>query len=224
MAGKEENHLDGGDPRSLEGGRNAVRTAMAALLVLATGVAAATDYPVSGSLTVNGNGAPLPGGGAFMGSGYDPASGAIAEGSFVFPQTTFSFDTPLGTAVATYVLDQTDTSSGAVWADATAALTPASFTLTVLSLTVGIFPVDVGTCVLGPIVIELAGTASADGLALGDDGFEIPALAGGACGGYGKVINTAIAGTNNQAALDLAGDFTPPADTDTIFASGFDSP
>jgi hypothetical protein len=197
---------------------------MAAMLVIATGIAAATDYPVSGSLTVNGNVAPLPDGGAFVGSGYDPASGAIAEGSFVFPQTTFSFDTPLGTAVATYVLDQTDSSTGTVWADATAALMPASFSLTVLSLTVGIFPVDVGTCVLGPIVIELAGTASAGGLALGDDGFEIPALAADACGGYGEEINEAIAGTNNQAAVDLAGDFTPPADADTVFANGFDPP
>lgn len=207
------------------GARCCARVLCALVALLLADAAAAVDFPVSGSLTVNGNAAPLPDGGMFVESGYDPVSGAIADGNFVFPEATISFDTPVGTATAIYVLDQIDTSNGEVWADATAALTPATFELTVLHLTLGFLgKVDVGTCVLGPIEIELAGTASAGGLALGDDGFEIPALPADACGGYGDNINGTIAGTDNQAAFDLAGDFTPPADTDTVFANGFDSP
>lgn len=197
-----------------------VACCIAALLV--AGTAGAVDFPVSGTMTFNGNAGDIPDGSVFAGSSYDSGSGEIGTGNFVFPQSTVTFDSPLGTAVATYVLTQTNSSSGEVWSDATAALTPSSLMLTVVSVTVGGFPFPIGTCVLGPIELELAGTASSTGLSLSDDGFTIPEVAPTDCSNQGDTINSAIAGSNNQAALALAGDFTPPADNDTIFENGFD--
>ncbi|MGA9421237.1 MAG: hypothetical protein WBW61_02680 [Rhodanobacteraceae bacterium] len=185
--------------------------------------AAATDFPVTGSLSLNGTISPLPDGGVFAGSAYDPASGLIAPGAFVFPQATLSFDTTFGTAIVTYVVSQLNTSAGMVEAGGDAGLTGTDLQLDVLSLRVGGIPIPLGNCTFGPIMLDLAGNGSASGLALGDSGFEIPPVANDDCGGYGGAIDDQIAGSNNDIALELAGDFTPPMD-DRIFGDGFDPP
>ncbi len=132
-------------------------------IALFAGTAGAVDFPVSGTLTFNGTAAELPDGTAFTGSSYDGVTGEIAEGKFVFPQGALDVD--LGVPVTViYQLTQDNTSSGLVGGDSTVALTETNLTLTILSA--GPFPI--GTCVLGPIPLELAGTASAAGLALAD--------------------------------------------------------
>lgn len=199
-------------------------TAMATLLL--AGTASAVDYPVTGSLTFNENPADLPDGSLFVGSSYDDTTGEIGTGSFVFPQATLSFTSSLGDAEATYQITQDNTSSGQVGSDSTAALTESVLTLTMVSLTIdGSFPFDVGTCVFSPITLELAGTASATGLSLMDAAFTVPTVGPEDCGGFSSDFNNAISGSNNEIALQVVGDFTPPAgDNDTIFKNGFETP
>jgi hypothetical protein len=201
--------------------RGAGRIAFAGALLVAGGASAA-DFPVSGTLSVNGNSGALPDGGTFGDSTYDASTGALSPGAFSFPQTTTSFPSDLGTVAVTYRLSQTDTSTGLVVADGTAALTNASLTLNVTHVTISGIPISVGTCVFQPIDIALTGTGSATGLNLAESGFSIPEVAPSACGGYGDQINQAIAGTNNAIEVTMEGDFTPPTDDDTIFADGFE--
>lgn len=197
--------------------------AAAAFALLFGGAAAAADFPVSGSIAFNGNAGALPDGGTFGPSSYAPASGAIAAGRFTFPQATTSFSSTFGSVVVTYLLSQTNTSSGQIGADGTAAFSAVSMKLEVQQVRVGGFPVDVGTCVFQPIDLDLAGTASAAGLDLADASFTVPPVGASDCGGYASQINAALAGSNNRIDVHLAGDFTPPADNDTIFADGFES-
>lgn len=208
--------------------RFGARRAAAILLALAlTGspqVGAAVDFPLSGTISVGGDSGALPSGGAFTGSGYDPASGAVAPGTFVFPQATTTYDSPLGPVVVTYRLGQTGQSSGQVAPDGVAALTPSTLRLQVISASSPLGPINVGTCVFEPIDVVLAGTGSPAGLALSDPGFTIPPVGAADCGGFGSQINQAIAGDDNAIDLQMAGDFTPPPDNDTIFADGFDAP
>jgi len=204
--------------------RRGIGSVALAAMVLVTQVAVAADFPVSGTLSVNGNAGDLPDGGAFGDSTYDASTGVLSEGAFSFPQTTTSFQTDLGTVVVTYQLSQTNTSTGLVAADGIAALTTASLKLNVTHVTVIGIPISVGTCVFQPIDIVLAGTASASGLDLSATGFTIPAVAPSDCGGNGDQINDAIAGTNNAIEVLLDGDFTPPAGNDTIFQDGFELP
>ncbi len=205
-------------------------TMTAAALAVACALPAAnagTDYPVSGTITVNGTAGALPAGGRFGGSSYDPATGAIAAGAFEFPNATIQFDSPVGTVAATYALTQTNLSTGLVAVDGVAALTLASMRLEILSAqVVGPFPIPIpvgNDCVFEPIEFELDGTASASGLALADAAFTIPLIEPTACGGNGDAINDGIAGGSNSIALQIAGDFTPPSGTvDLVFADGFD--
>ena len=186
---------------------------------------AGTDYPVSGSITVNGTEAPLPAGGAFVGSSYDEVSGEIGAGVFEFPVATVDFDSPVGAVTATYELTQADSSSGQVDADGIAGLTIASMQLRVISAFIGgLVPIPVGDdCVFWPIVIELDGTGSSVGLDLADAAFTIPEVAADACGGFGAEINAGIAGGTNSIELQIDGDFTPPSGVvDLIFEDGFD--
>ncbi|HEY0231122.1 MAG TPA: hypothetical protein VGC55_07715 [Dokdonella sp.] len=197
--------------------------ALAALLSIVCHAAAATEFVVSGTLSVNGNAGALPDGGTFGDSTYDPSTGALSQGAFIFPQTTTSFPSDLGTVAVTYTLSQTNTSTGLVAPDGTAALTNASLKLNVTHVTISGIPISVGTCVFQPIDIALAGTGSATGLDLAETGFTIPEVAPTDCGGNGDQINQAIAGTNNAIEVVMAGDFAPPADSDTIFADGFEA-
>ena len=193
-----------------------------ALCAAPCALAGNTDYPVAGTITVNGSAGALPAGGEFNGSAYDAASGAIAAGQFVFPVATISFPSTLGTVLATYQLSQTDTAGGQVAADGVAALEPAAMKLQILSATLGGSTIPVGTCIFEPIDVVLDGTASAGGLVLADDAFTIPPVAPTACGGYGAQINDGIAGSVNSLQMQIAGDFTPPAAADLIFADGFE--
>jgi hypothetical protein len=198
------------------------------VLALSTSVVpaavAGTDYPVSGSITVNGTTGPLPSGGEFTGSSYDGATGEIGAGAFEFPVATIDFDSPLGPVTATYQLSQTNASTGQVAGDGIAGLTTASMRLQVLSAVVGgIVPIPIGTCVFEPIVFVLDGTGSGTGLDLADPIFTIPEVESSACGGNGDAINDGIAGSSNSIELQVDGDFTPPSEViDLIFADGFD--
>jgi len=200
--------------------RQALRGALLGACLLAPVLAAATDFPVTGTISVNGNLGDLPAGVSFGPSDYDAETGAISAAAFTFPPSTASF----GAVVAHYQLTQTNTSDGQVAGDGTAALSMADMQLSVVSVTISGFPVDVGTCVLQPLELSLGGSASAAGLDLADPAFTIPTVGASDCGGHGSQINDAVAGSNNSIALHLAGDFTPPQDTDTIFANGFDLP
>ena len=53
--------------------------------------ARATNFAVSGTITVNGNAGNLPNGGTFGNSTYDTASGALSVGHFTFPQSSVTF-------------------------------------------------------------------------------------------------------------------------------------
>jgi hypothetical protein len=203
--------------------RYASRSVLASALFVAT-TAMATDFPISGTLSANGNSGALPDGGTFAGSSYDATSGAIGTGAFTFPQGTISTSSPLGPIVVQYVLSQTNTSTGTVAADGVAALTTASISLLVVSVSTVFGPIDIGTCVLAPIDIELTGTASVTGADLTDTGFTIPEVASSDCGGYGDEINSAVAGSDTAIEVLMAGDFTPPGGDDTIFTNGFERP
>ena len=192
-----------------------------ALSAFAASAASATNFPVTGSISINGNPGTLPTGGTFGNSTYDAATGAITAGRFTFPQSTTSFDSQLGPIVVTYQLSQTDTSTGQVAAGGAAGLTSAAMELDVLSITISGIPVAVGTCVFQPIVLALTGTGATAGLDLADSGYTIPQVAATDCGDYGSYIDNALAGSNNTIQLHLAGNFTPPSG-DTIFENGFD--
>lgn len=200
-------------------------TILFAALVLAAGSAAAADFPVSGTIIVNGNAGALPDGGLFEGSGYDASTGDIDAGVFTFPQTTTSFVVQgIGTVIVTYQLSQTNSSSGLVASDGVAALNTATMKLQVISARVGVIPIGVGTCIFQPIEWSLSGVASSGGLDLDHTGFTIPPVGASDCGNYGSQINDGIAGSNNSIAMRVAGDFTPPTDgNDTIFENGFDA-
>lgn len=202
----------------------AARAFLTAALMLAAASAGAANFPVTGTITVNGNPGSLPAGGTFAGSAYDPVSGAIASGAFSFPDATISFDVAgIGTATVTYRLSQTNSSAGMVATDGVAALDTARMKLQVVSAWIGVIPIGVGTCVFQPINLDLGGTGSASGLDLDDPSFTIPPVGASDCGNYGSQINAGIAGSNNSVTMHMSGDFTPPsADTDTIFENGFD--
>lgn len=207
--------------------RAAARLACAAACgswMLLPATAAAVDYPLTGTISVNGQLGALPSGGAFAGSDYDPATGAIAAGHFAFPQTTTTYASPLGPIVVTWQLAQIGQSSGQIAADGVAALTPAILRLQVISASGPLGPIGVGTCVLEPIEVALGGTGSPAGLDLSDAGFTIPPVGASDCGGFGSQINAAIAGDDNSIAVRIIGDFTPPPGDDAIFADGFETP
>jgi hypothetical protein len=202
--------------------RGRARCALATAMVLACNVAGATNFAVTGTISVNGNPGALPSGGTFGNATYNATSGAISSGKFTFPQATLSFDSAVGTVTATYTLSQTNTSTGQVASDGVAALTQTHLKLVVDSARIGVIPIGIGTCVFQPINVDLAGTGAAAGLDLGDDAFTIPSVASTDCGGYGDQVNAGVAGSNNTLQVHIAGNFTPPPEDDTIFANGFD--
>ncbi|MEO7326854.1 MAG: hypothetical protein ABIW82_18685 [Dokdonella sp.] len=200
--------------------------ALLAGCMLVTGAASATNFPVSGTISVNGNPGALPSGGTFGDSTYNTATGDISVGMFTFPQsTTTFFSQSVGANVTvTYQLSQTNTSSGQVAGDGTAALTQVQLKLKAISAVVGVVPVGFGeTCIFQPIVLDLAGTGDATGLDLGSSGFAIPQVGPTDCSGFGSQVNSGIAGSNNSIQVHMDGDFTAPT-SDLIFANGFEVP
>lgn len=199
-------------------------------LVLALQLAAlpwahATNFTVTGTISVNGNPGTLPAGGTFGNSTYNAVTGAISSGKFTFPQssTTFHSDSLGADVVVNYQLSQTNASTGEVASDGVAALTVAHMKLQIVSAFAGgVVPIPLGTCIFQPIDFDLSGTGSAAGLELSDAAFTIPQVGPTDCGGFGDQINTGVAGSNNSIDIHLAGDFTPPPEDDTIFKNGFD--
>lgn len=197
-----------------------------ALQALTFSSAHATNFAVTGTISVNGNAGTLPTGGTFGNSTYDGATGALSSGKFTFPQATTTFHSDqLGVDVTvTYLISQTNTSTGEVATDGVAALTQAHLKLKAISAVVGLVPVSFGeTCIFQPINVDLSGTGAASGLDLTDPGFTIPQVASTACNGFGGQVNDGLTGSNNSLAVHIAGNFTPPTpDDDTIFENGFD--
>ena len=190
-----------------------------ALALFAAPVAHATNFAVTGSVTVNGNAGALPSGGTFGDSTYDSASGALSTGHFVFPQASTTIPVSgFGNVTVSYQFSQTNTSSAAVAADGVAAMTGVTASLSIVSTSL---PINVTPCVFAPIDLDLAGTGSAAGLDLADAAFTVPPTSS-PCGGFASQINAGLAGSNNSIAVHLAGDFTPPVPDDTIFVDGFD--
>lgn len=213
--------------RSERGVEPSVRPLMFALLlacITSSGAVHAANFPVSGTITVNGNGGALPSGGTFGNSSYDTTSGEISSGKFTFPQssTTFHSDALGADVTVTYQLSQTNTSSGQVANDGVAALSSITLKLQAISAVIGVIPFTLGTCIFEPINIDLAGSGTASGLDLSDPAFTIPPVAPSDCGGLGSQVNGGIAGSDNSIQILLDGDFTPPQEDDTIFRNGFD--
>lgn len=206
--------------------RNGAALLLMILAPLAAGSAGAVQYPVSGTITVNGTPGSLPTGAKFSKTAYDTATGDITPGVFTFPAATTSFvATGIGTVTVTYQLSQTNASGGLVAPDGVAALDTATMKLQILTASIGVIPIGVGTCVFQPIVFDLAGTASAAGLDLADASFVIPPVGNSDCGNWGSQINAGIAGNNNSIAMQISGDFTPPTapPEDAIFHNGFEA-
>jgi hypothetical protein len=202
-----------------------IRVPVALALLGALPIAQAANFPVTGTITVNGNPGALPSGGTFGNSSYDASTGDIAVGKFTFPQatTTFHSDALGADVTVTYQLSQTNTSSGQVAGDGVAALTQAQLKLQAISALVGFIPISFGnTCIFQPVNVDLTGIGALTGLDLVDDSFTIAAVGASDCGGYGSQVNAGIAGSNNSIQVHLAGDFTPPSPNDTIFENGFD--
>lgn len=198
-----------------------------ALQLAALPSAQATNFAVTGTISVNGNPGALPSGGTFGNSTYDAATGALSAGKFTFPQATTTFHSDsLGVDVTvTYQVSQTNTSTGQVAEDGVAALTQAHLKLKAISAMVGFVPVSFGeTCIFDPINVDLAGTGDASGLDLSDEGFVIPTVAPTDCNNFGDQVNDGLAGSNNTLDLHIAGNFTPPTpEDDTIFENGFEA-
>lgn len=189
--------------------------AFALAACLFSGAAAAVDFPVSGSISINGNTGALPDG-TFQGSSYDPATGAIGAGTFKFPQATVTN----GANSLTYQLSQTGTSTGLVDASGVATFNNVSLAVTLLYGSYNGLPVTFGSsCVFAPIPVMLVGSGSAAGVDVADPSFAIPPTTD-SCNSFASMINPVVGTSSNSIQLHLDGDFTPPG---TIFANGFES-
>jgi hypothetical protein len=208
--------------RALRGG------AIALVLILACSAfqqARATDFPVSGSVTVNGQSGEIPAGAKFTSPGYDASSGILSAGTFTFPITTETTVEGGLTYVLRYQMIHLNTSHGLIAADGVAAISDARFKLKVISITVAGFPMSIGTCEIEPITVELTGVATENGLHLADDQFDIPEVPAGMCGLFRDNFNDVFPGSDNNMSLVLEGDFPlPAAIPDAIFRHGFERP
>jgi hypothetical protein len=193
-----------------------------ALALFAAPFARATNFPVTGTVTVSGTAGALPGGGTFGDSTYDPASGVLSDGQFVFPEASVTvFISGIGDVTVNYQFSQTNTSTAVVASDGVAAMSVLTASLSIVSTSL---PLTVTPCVFQPIELDLAGTGSAAGLDLSDAAFTVPPTSS-SCGGFADQINGALAGSNNSLDVHIAGNFTPPMpEDDTIFIDGFDGP
>lgn len=155
--------------------------------------------------------------GTFLGSSYDPMTGAIGAGTFKFPQTTVTN----GSTSLTYQLSQTDTSIGQVDGTGAVLFSNAAFSVQLINGNYSGVPAVFGpSCVFEPIDIVLAGSASPTGLDLTDPSFAIPPTTDD-CNGWAGPMNGLVSTSSNSIHLQIDGDFTPP---DTIFMDGFEPP
>lgn len=209
----------------ISGARAAGNVALAIVLGLAAAPALAVQFPVTGSVSVGGEGGELPPG-TFGDSSYDGSSGELSSGKFAFPTTSVTFDSPLGPVVATYQFEQTNQASATVDTDGIVAFSEAKFRISILSARLGgVIPINIGPpCVFEPIEIFLAGTADGSGMSVSDPAFTVPPAPEGNCGDYRDQINDALAGAEQGIELFIEGDFTPPPEgnPDLIFVNGFE--
>jgi len=193
-----------------------VAASFAAALAFAA-PAYATNFPVSGTITVNGNAGSLPSG-TFGDSTYDSTTGALSVGKFTFPQASTTINiTGFGSVTVNYQFTQTNTSTALVASDGTAAMSQVVARLSILSTSL---PISVTPCGFGPIGLDLTGSGSAAGLDLEDRSFTVPPTTD-SCGGFKDQINDQLATSDNSIAPHFVGDFTPPP-SDKIFFDGFD--
>lgn len=199
----------------------ALISAVTISLACASATAQAADFPVSGTITVNGNADTLPAGASFGDSVYDAGTGMLSAGTFTFPQSSVTVDVgpPFGNITITYKFTQTNTSTALVATDGVAAMSQVLGQLEIISTSL---PLTVTPCRFAPIALDLTGTGSSVSLDLEDRQFTVPPTAD-ECGGFASQINAELAGNSNSIAPSLAGDFTPPSDTDKIFVDGFES-
>lgn len=193
-----------------------------ASLALAT-PAMATQFPVSGSVTLAGNTASLPAS-TFGNSSYNPSSGYLSSGKFTFPQASFTNSTFFGPLTVTYQLSQTNTASAMVGTLGDAAFTEVDLKLHIVSANFNGSVYDVGsTCDFVPIVLAtLGGNASSSVMTVSQSDLIVP-LTSDDCGGFKDQINNIITNsTGNSISLSLDGNFTPPDDNDIIFQDGFE--
>lgn len=177
--------------------------------------AAAVDYPVSGTISINGSTGSLPDG-SFEGSSYDPTAGSIGAGAFKFAEATVT----QGSYSLTYELGQVDTSTGQVDVHGAASLSNAAMSLRLIKGVTPFGPANFGqSCIFSPINLLLSGTASANGLALSSPAFTVLPTTDD-CNGWASLLNAQMSGSTNTIALNVDGNFTPPG---VIFIDGFDS-
>lgn len=200
--------------------------AIAALAIVCSGFAGAanaTQYEVTGSVTINGaNSGDLPAGASFGDATYNPLNGDLSTGKFVFPQATVGFEYGGSTGTVTYQLTQTNTSQAFVGDDGLAFLSNANVSLRAISAALGVF-LDLGTdCIFGPIRFNnLWGSRTANGLEFMQASFSVPPTTG-YCGGYKDQINEQVAGSDNSIALIIHGTFALPTHSDLLFMNGFE--
>ncbi len=199
------------------------RALVCALLASASAFAqAGSSFPVTGSVTMNGNASAIPAGATFGPSSYDPETGELAPSTFVFPPSSTTITVPgFGTVTVNFQITQTNTSSALVEGDGVAAMSPVQLRIALVSTSL---PLPVTPCRFEPINLDLAGTGSGTDLELSDEQFTIPPTTD-SCGGFASQINAQIPGANNSASLTLVGDFTPPTEQPVdpeIFEDGFE--
>ena len=183
---------------------------------LASGMAAAMDYAVTGAASFNGHAADLDDG-LFIGASYAPASGTIGAGTFKL----VGMDIGDGTVELTIDIGQSNASGGSVAATGIATLSDAALMLTVTSATYAGAPIVVGDdCIYAPVHVAFAGYGRGDALHLAAAGFDVPSIDGDACNGFADAIGDLLSGNDTALELRIEGNFAPPG---TIFTGGFES-
>lgn len=212
----------------------------AATIVPASAARVEVVAPISGALNIDGTAAEIPAGSTFTGEWDDEAFTFTGDLYFAPIVSSQTVTTPLLPGVpldadVTLQISQTGPISGS-WdettGDATASVVlQAAVTRVFVHLGDGIDLGVTNTCVIGPIDLNLTGTAVPDAegnpvLTLNADQFTIPAAAAGSCATTGAVetditdaVNGALAGQNNTATVSVSlaqGQDIPEETTTTV--------
>lgn len=184
---------------------------------------AVLNYPVVGSIWVNGRAEDLGTGATFVAQSFNAQTGQVGPGAFVYPAHTVTYSTSLGPAVVTYQIVQTNQSGGTVQTDTSVSLSMAEVRTDILAASLGGFTVVSGNCSASPVTLELSGHVESGGMFLRDDQFTIPSFSGSGCGTAVSILNSFFLGDNNSVSLIVKGAFVPDA-AGLLFRDGFDIP